>query len=74
MHIYFGWKCRTEDCGEEIHYKYLGDSPLKTFPAITVPALLLVTCRKCHQKYDYSDQRPQHFLSAIPPTEHQKSM
>ena len=64
MHIYVGWVCQTPSCGEEILFKYLGEQPIPDKKTFAPPSALRMTCRKCGQTHDYSDRKPQMFLSA----------
>lgn len=64
MHIYAGWVCQTPGCGEEILFKYLGEQPIPDKKIFTPPSSLPMTCRKCGQRHEYSDRKPQIFLSA----------
>lgn len=76
-YLYVGWKCKNPDCDDEIHFRYIGIHPVSHKKLqgmqLTVPNVIVVKCRSCGQTHDYSQERPQNFLSTIPPTHHQRT-
>jgi hypothetical protein len=67
-HLYWGVKCKTPDCDNDILYIYGGIHVSQTWPLLEgIDRPVTFECKQCKQPHQYEKQDFEPIVSEIPP-------